>query len=55
MIRLIAGLVLAGTLAVSVAAGASTSAVTAVTPSTTAGRVLAGLVQVLFALQLSPR
>jgi hypothetical protein len=48
MIRLIAGLVLAGTLAVSVAAGASTSAVTAVTPSTTAGRVLAGLVQVLF-------
>jgi undecaprenyl-diphosphatase len=55
MIRLIiAGLGLAGTLAVSVAAhaiyaGADAAAVTAVTPSTTAGRVLAGLVQVLFA------
>src|SRR5215472_15533095 len=55
MIRLIiAGLALAGTLAVSVAAhaiyaGANAAAVTAVTPSTTAGRVLAGLVQVLFA------
>jgi glycosyltransferase 2 family protein len=55
MIRLIiAGLVLAGALAVSVAthatyAGASAAAVTAVAPSTVAGRVLAGLVQVLFA------
>jgi uncharacterized protein (TIRG00374 family) len=55
MIRLIiAGLVLAWTLAVSVAghaiyAGANAAAVTAVTPSTTAGRVLAGLVQVVFA------
>ena len=55
MIRLIiAGLVLAGAAAVTVAAhatyaGASSAAVTAVTPSTVAGRVLAGLVQVLFA------
>ena len=55
MIRLItAGLVLAGTLAVSVAvhatyAGASAAAVTALTSSTVAGRVLAGFVQVLFA------
>ena len=55
MIRLIiAGLVLAGAAAVTVAAhatyaGASAAAVTAVTPSTVAGRVLAGLVQVLFA------
>jgi uncharacterized protein (TIRG00374 family) len=55
MIRLIiAGLVLAGALAVTVAAhatyaGASSAAVTAVAPSTVAGRVLAGLVQVLFA------
>ena len=55
MIRLIiAGLALAGALAVTVAAhatyaGASSAAVTAVTPSTVAGRVLAGLVQVLFA------
>jgi hypothetical protein len=55
MIRLIiAALVLAWTLAVSVAAhaihaGANAAAVTALTPSTTAGRVLAGLVQVLFA------
>jgi uncharacterized membrane protein YbhN (UPF0104 family) len=53
LIRLIiAGLVLAGALAVSVAthatyAGASAVAVTAVAPSTVAGRVLAGLVQVL--------
>ena len=55
VIRLIiAGLVLAGAAAVTVAAhatyaGASAAAVTAVTPSTVAGRVLAGLVQVLFA------
>ncbi len=55
MIRLIlAGLVLAGVLAVSVAAhatyaGARAVAVTAVAPSTVPGRVLAGLVQVLFA------
>ena len=55
VIRLIiAGLVLAGALAVTVAAhatyaGASAAAVTAVAPSTVAGRVLAGLVQVLFA------
>ena len=54
LIRLIiAGLVLAGTLVVSVAthaayAGASAVAVTAVAPSTVAGRVLGGLVQVLF-------
>jgi undecaprenyl-diphosphatase len=54
MIRLIiAALVLAGALAVTVAthatyAGASAAAVTAVAPSTVAGRVLAGLVQVLF-------
>jgi glycosyltransferase 2 family protein len=52
VIRLIiAGLVLAGALAVTVAthaiyAGASAAAVTAVAPSTVAGRVLAGLVQV---------
>jgi glycosyltransferase 2 family protein len=55
LIRLIiAGLVLAGALAVSVAthatyAGASAVAVTAVAPATVAGRVLGGLVQVLFA------
>jgi hypothetical protein len=55
MIRLIiAGLVLAGALAANAAAhatyaGASATAVPAVTPSTMAGRVLAGLVQVLFA------
>ncbi len=55
VIRLIlAGLVLAGTLAVSVAAhatyaGAPAVAVTAVAPATVPGRVLAGLVQVLFA------
>jgi glycosyltransferase 2 family protein len=54
VIRLIiAGLVLAGALAVTVAthatyAGASAVAVTAVAPFTTAGRVLAGLVQVFF-------
>jgi glycosyltransferase 2 family protein len=54
VIRLIiAGLVLAGALAVTVIthatyAGASAAAVTAVAPSTVAGRVLAGLVQVLF-------
>jgi glycosyltransferase 2 family protein len=53
VIRLIiAGLVLAGALAVTVAthatyAGASAAAVTAVAPSTLAGRVLAGLVQVV--------
>src|SRR5689334_22186526 len=53
VIRLIiAGLVLAGALAVTVAthatyAGASAAAVTAVAPSTPAGRVLAGLVQVV--------
>ena len=56
MIRLIiGGLVLAGAVAVTVAAhatyaGASAAAVTAVAPSTVAGRVLAGLVQVLFAI-----
>ena len=55
VIRLIvAGLVLAGTLAVTAIthatyAGASAVAVTAVVPSTLAGRVLAGLVQALFA------
>jgi hypothetical protein len=54
MIRLIiAGLVLAGALAVSVAAHATyagaSAAVTAVAPSTVAGGALAGLVQVLFA------
>src|SRR6266516_2299989 len=55
VIRLIlAGLVLAGALAVTVAthaiyAGASAAAVTAVAPSTVASRVLAGLVQVAFA------
>jgi len=55
VIRLIvAGLVLAGTLAVTAIthatyAGASAAAVTAVVPSTLAGRVLAGLVQGLFA------
>ena len=55
VIRLItAGLVLAGALAVTVAthgtyAGASAAAVTAVAPSAVPGRVLAGLVQVLFA------
>jgi uncharacterized membrane protein YbhN (UPF0104 family) len=55
MIRLIiAGLVLAGTLAVTAAihatyAGASAAAVSAVAPSTLAGRVLAGLVQGIFA------
>src|SRR5512142_555966 len=54
-IRLIAAvLVLAGMLAVTAVthatyAGASAVAVTAVAPSTLAGRVLAGLVQVLFA------
>ncbi len=54
VIRLIiAGLVLAGALAVTVAAhatyvGASAAAVTAVAPSTLPGRVLAGAVQVLF-------
>jgi glycosyltransferase 2 family protein len=54
VIRLIlAGLVLAGAVAVAVAAhatyaGASAAAVTAVAPSTVAGRVLGGLVQVLF-------
>src|SRR5690348_4617223 len=54
MIRLIlAGLVLAGALAVTVIthamyAGASAVAVTAVAPSTVPGRVLAGLVQLLF-------
>src|SRR6266566_4703556 len=54
IIRLIlAGLVLAGALAVTVIthatyAGASAAAVTAVAPSTVPGRVLAGLVQVLF-------
>jgi uncharacterized protein (TIRG00374 family) len=53
VIRLIiAGLVLAGALAVTVAthatyAGASAAAVTAVAPSTLAGRVLAGLVHVV--------
>ena len=53
VIRLIiAGLVLAGTLAVTVAthatyAGASAAAVTAVAPPALAGRVLAGLVQVV--------
>ncbi|HET9968118.1 MAG TPA: lysylphosphatidylglycerol synthase transmembrane domain-containing protein [Streptosporangiaceae bacterium] len=53
VIRLIiAGLVLAGALAVTVAthatyAGASAAAVTAVAPATLAGRVLAGLVQVV--------
>jgi len=53
VIRLIiAGLVLAGALAVTVVthatyAGASAAAVTAVAPSTLAGRVLAGLVQVV--------
>jgi glycosyltransferase 2 family protein len=55
VIRLIvAGLVLAGTLAVTAVthatyAGASAAAVTAVAPSALAGRVLAGLVQALFA------
>src|SRR6266480_3550447 len=55
VIRLIiAGLVLAGALAVTAAthatyAGASAVAVSAVAPSTGAGRVLAGLVQVVFA------
>ena len=55
VIRLIiAGLVLAGAAAVTVAAhatyaGASAAAVTAVASSTVAGRALAGLVQVLFA------
>jgi uncharacterized protein (TIRG00374 family) len=55
VIRLIiAGLVLAGALAVTAVthatyAGASAAAVTAVAPSTLAGRVLAGLVQALFA------
>jgi undecaprenyl-diphosphatase len=55
VIRLIiAGLVLAGALVVTVAAhaiyaGAGAAAVAAVVPSTVAGRVLAGLVQVLFA------
>ena len=54
VIRLIiAGFVLAGALAVTVAAhvtyaGASATAVTAVAPSTLAGRVLAGLVQAVF-------
>ena len=56
VIRLvIAGLVLAGALAVTVIthatyAGASAAAVAAVAPSTVAGRVLAGLVQVAFAI-----
>jgi uncharacterized membrane protein YbhN (UPF0104 family) len=55
LIRLIlAGLVLAGALAISVAthatyAGAGAAAVTAVAPSTLAGRVLGGLVQLLVA------
>ena len=55
VIRLIiAGLVLAGALAVTAVthgtyAGASATAVTAVAPSALAGRVLAGLVQALFA------
>src|SRR5512135_3459214 len=55
VIRLIvAGLVLAVAVAVTAVthatyAGASAAAVTAVVPSTLAGRVLAGLVQVLFA------
>jgi len=55
VIRLIiAGLVLAGAVAVTAVihatyAGARAAAVTAVAPSTLAGRVLAGLVQVLFA------
>ena len=55
LIRLIvAGLVLAGAVAVTAVthatyAGASAAAVTAVVPSTLAGRVLAGLVQALFA------
>jgi uncharacterized membrane protein YbhN (UPF0104 family) len=55
MIRLIvAGLVLAGAFAVTVLthgtyAGASAAAVTAVAPSTLAGRVLAGLVHAVFA------
>ena len=54
VIRLIlAGLVLAGAVAVAVAAhatyaGASAAAVTAVAPASVAGRVLGGLVQVLF-------
>jgi uncharacterized protein (TIRG00374 family) len=54
VIRLIiAGLVLAGALAVTVAthatyAGASAAAVTAVSPSTLAGRLLAGVVQAAF-------
>ncbi len=54
VIRLIiAGLVLAGALAVTVAthatyAGASAAAVTALAPSTLAGRLLAGVVQVAF-------
>src|SRR5690242_13333211 len=56
IIRLIvAGFVLAGTLAVTAVthatyAGASAVAVTAVAPSALAGRVLAGLVQALFAI-----
>src|SRR2546430_17315417 len=56
IIRLIlAGLALAGALAVTVIthatyAGSSAAAVTAVAPSTVAGRVLAGLVQAAFAL-----
>src|SRR5438034_7096299 len=55
VIRLIAaGFVLAGTLAVTAVthatyAGASAVAVTGLVPSTVAGRVLAGLVQALFA------
>jgi hypothetical protein len=55
VIRLIiAGVVLAGALAVTAVthgtyAGASATAVTAVAPSALAGRVLAGLVQALFA------
>ena len=61
VIRLIiAGLVLAGALAVTVAthatyAGASAAAVAAFTPPTLAGRVLAGLVQAVLVTAAAPQ